>query len=149
MFMGNKYFTVDQINELKINPYVKNVSEKAITYTEELKEIFLTMYNQGKSPSDILRELNFDIVVLGKERIKNLTKRIKTQALRSEGFNDTRKGNSGRPITKDLSEEEIIQRQKDEIEYLKQKVEFLSDLRRLEREVIWKESKSKKKKNSK
>lgn len=147
--MGNKYFTEEQVEQLKKNPYVKKVSEKAITYTEELKEIFVIMYNQGKSPSTILRELDFDINALGRKRIDNLSHRIKKQALRTEGFKDKREDSTGRPSTRDLSDEEIIQKQKDEIQYLKQKVEFLSDLRRLEREVIWRESKSKKKKNSK
>jgi hypothetical protein len=106
------------------------------------------MYNQGMSPSAILRELQFDVSTLGESRISNLSNRIRNQAVRTEGFEDARKGNSGRPSTKDLSNEDLIQRQKDEIEYLKQKVDFLSDLRRLEREAMWKESKLRKKKNS-
>lgn len=55
----------------------------------------------------------------------------------------------GRPSTKDLTPEEIIAKQKTEIELLKAKVEFLSDLKRLEREAMWAVSKSKKKKSSK
>ena len=50
---------------------------------------------------------------------------------------------------KKLSQEELIERQKQEIELLKAKVEYLSLLRRAEREAAWKESKSKKKKSSK
>lgn len=145
--MGINYFTDEQVKQLMMNPYVKKVSKKAITYTEEFKEIFLIKYNQGMAPSAILRELQFDVRALGESRIHNISKRIRKQASRVAGFEDTRKGNSGRPATKELSNEEIIQRQKDEIEYLKQKVEFLSDLRRLEREAMWKESKSRKKKN--
>jgi len=146
--MGVNYFTEDQIKQLRMNPYVKNVSEKAITYTEEFKEVFLTMYNQGMSPSAILRELQFDVSTLGESRISNLSNRIRKQSIRAEGFEDSRKDNAGRPSNKELSTEEIIQRKNDEIEYLKQKVEFLSDLRRLEREAMWKESKLRKKKNS-
>ena len=48
-----------------------------------------------------------------------------------------------------LTPEEIIAKQKTEIELLKAKVEFLSDLKRLEREAMWAVSKSKKKKSSK
>ena len=55
----------------------------------------------------------------------------------------------GRPSTRELSQEEIIAKQKAEIELLKAKVEFLSDLKRLEREAMWKASKSKKKISSK
>lgn len=147
--MGVNYFTKEQIKQLEMNPYVKKVSNKAITYTEEFKEIFLTMYNQGMSPSAILRELHFDVIALGESRISNLSNRIRKQSLRVEGFEDSRKDNTGRPSNKEMSIEEIIKRKNDEIEYLKQKVEFLSDLRRLEREAMWKESKLRKKKNSK
>ena len=35
--MGKNYFTAEQIEKLKDNPYVKNISEKSITYTEEFR----------------------------------------------------------------------------------------------------------------
>ena len=149
--MGKKYFTQEQVEQLRQNKYVKNVSEKAITYTEEFKEVFLLEYNEGKLPSQILDEMGFDYKVLGERRVSNITQSVKKQSVRPEGFKDTRADNPnmGRPSTKDLTSEEIIAKQKAEIELLKAKVEFLSDLKRLEREVIWKASKSKKKKSSK
>jgi hypothetical protein len=147
--MGKNYFTQEQIEQLKKNKYVKQVSEKAITYTEDFKEKFLLEYNDNKLPTQILLEMGFDTKVLGRRRIDNITQRVKKQAIRDTGFKDTRADNSGRPSTKELSQEELIKRQKDQIEYLKQQVEFLSDLKRLEREAMWEASKSKKKKNSK
>lgn len=39
--MGKNYFTPEQVEQLRKNKYVKHVSEKAITYTEEFKEIFM------------------------------------------------------------------------------------------------------------
>lgn len=146
--MGKNYFTQEQIEQLKKNKYVKQVSEKAITYTEEFKEKFLSEYNDNKCPSQILLDMGFDTKVLGVSRIQNITDRVKKQAIRVTGFKDTRAVNSGRPSTKELSQEELIKRQQDQIEYLKQQVEFLSDLKRLEREAMWEASKSKKKKNS-
>ena len=147
--MGKNYFTPEQVEELRKNKYVKHVSEKAITYTEEFKEVFLLEYNSGKIPSQILTEMGFDIKVLGSSRVRKISERTKKQSLRPEGFKDTRADSSGRPRTKDLTQEELIERQKQEIEILKAKVEFLSLLRRAEREAAWKESKSKKKKSSK
>ena len=147
--MGKKYFTPEQVEELRKNKYVKHVSEKAITYTEEFKEVFMIEYNSGKLPSQILFEMGFDYKALGQLRIDGITRRIKKQSIRPEGFKDTRTTESGRPRTKDLTQEELIERQKQEIEILKAKVEFLSLLRRAEREAAWKESKSKKKKSSK
>ena len=149
--MGKNYFTQEQVEQLRQNKYVKNVSEKAITYTEEFKEVFLFEYNEGKLPSQILDEMGFDYKVLGESRVSNITQAVKKQSVRPEGFKDTRADNPnvGRPSTRDLTTEEIIAKQKAEIELLKAKVEFLSDLKRLEREAMWKSSKSKKKKSSK
>ncbi len=147
--MGKYYFTPEQVEQLRQNKYVKKVSEKSITYTEEFKEVFLLEYNTGKLPSQILIEMGFDYKVLGKSRVDNIVQSTKKQSLRPEGFKDTRIGNSGRPATRNLSQEEIIAKQKAEIELLKAKVEFLSDLKRLEREAMWEASKSKKKKSSK
>ena len=149
--MGKKYFTPEQVEQLKQNKYVKNVSEKAITYTEEFKEVFLLEYNTGKLPSQILTEMGFDCKALGRKRIKTISERVRKQSVRPERFKDTRTDNPniGRPSTKDLTAEEIIAKQKAEIELLKAKVEFLSDLKRLEREAMWAASKSKKKKSSK
>lgn len=147
--MGKNYFTPEQVEQLRNNKYVKQVSEKAITYTEEFKEIFILEYKTGKLPSQILAEMGFDSKVLGKSRIDNISKNIRKQSKRPEGFKDTRSTESGRPRERELTQEELIERQKQEIEILKAKVEYLSLLRKAEREAAWKESKSKKKKSSK
>ena len=147
--MSKNYFTPEQVEQLKKNKYVKHVSEKAITYTEEFKEVFMMEYNSGKLRSQILIEMGFDPKVLGVARIKSISDRTRKQAKRPEGFKDTRSTESGRPLERELSPEEQMERLKQENEILKAKVEFLSLLRRVEREAAWKESKSKKKKSSK
>ena len=147
--MSKNYFTPEQVEQLKKNKYVKHVSEKAITYTEEFKEVFMLKYNSGKLPSQILTEMGFDYKLLGRKRIDNIVQRTKKQSIRPEGFKDTRTTESGRPLERELSPEEEMERLKQENEILKAKVEFLSLLRRAEREAAWKESKSKKKKSSK
>ena len=147
--MGKNYFTPEQVEQLRKNKYVKHVSEKAITYTKKFKEAFMLEYKTGKSPSLILSEMGFNTRVLGKKRLDGIVATVKRQSIRPEGFKDTRTTESGRPCTRGLTQEELIERQKIEIEVLKAKVEFLSLLRRAEREAAWKESKSKKKKSSK
>lgn len=146
--MGKNYFTPEQVEELRKNKHVKHVSEKAITYTEEFKEKFILEYNSGKLPFQIITEMGFSYKVLGEKRVSNIANRLKKQSVRPEGFKDTRADSSGRPRTRDLTQEELIERQKQEIELLKAKVEYLSLLRRAEREASWK-AKSKKKKSSK
>ena len=70
--MGKNYFTPEQVDELRKNKYVKHVSEKAITYTEEFKEIFILEYRNGKLPSQILLEMGFDYKLLGERRVSNI-----------------------------------------------------------------------------
>ena len=146
--MGKNYFTPEQVEELRKNKYVKHVSEKAITYTEEFKETFMMEYNLGKLPSQILLEMGLNPKILGRKRLDGIVATIKRQSVSPTGFKDTRADSSGRQLTRELSQEELIERQKQEIELLKAKVEYLSLLRRAEREADWK-AKSKKKQSSK
>ena len=146
--MGIHYFTDEQVKQLRENSNVKRVSHKAITYTKEFKERFIEENEQGKPSIEIFKEAGFNVDVLGLSRIKSSGKRWRNQSKRLEGLKDTRKGGSGRPRTKHLTKDEIIERQKAEIEYLKQERNFLLELKRLERLAIKKE-KSSHKKNTK
>jgi hypothetical protein len=143
--MGLYYFTDDQVIELSKNPNVKHVSNKSITYQKSFKETYLEAYSQGKTSRAIFIEAGFDPEVLGNSRILSSGKLWRAQSKRLEGVKDTRKGGSGRPRTRDLTKDEIIERQKVEIEYLKQERDFLLELERLERRAIRKQQLSPKK----
>ncbi len=136
-------FTEKEIEKLRNNSNVKNVTEKAITYTKEFKEYIIREYNKGRHIREIYEEAGFDVEVLG-DRIKKSTYRWKQQSKRLEGLKDTRKGGSGRPRTRHLTKDELIQRQKAEIAYLKQERDFLLELKKLERMAIKKEKSSRK-----
>ncbi|OHE42117.1 MAG: hypothetical protein A2Y16_00300 [Tenericutes bacterium GWF2_57_13] len=133
--MSEILFKVYEIEQLKANPYVKHVSEKAITYTDAFKTRFLDEYHAGKSPSQVFRESGFDVRTLGEQRIKSASNRWREAEMRTEGTKDIRKGNTGRKPTKHLSDAELIAKMKIEIETLKQEREFLLELRKLERQV--------------
>ncbi len=47
--MSNKIFTDKEINLLSKNQYVKSVSSKGITYTDEFKHIFISENVKGKN----------------------------------------------------------------------------------------------------
>lgn len=134
--MGKNYFTNEQQNELRDNIYVKNVSEKTITYTEDFRKKFAMIYQSGVLPSVILVEMGFDPIVLGKKRQSGIVERIKNNIDRPQGFKDTREHNSGRPITRDLSDAEKMKRLEQKIEYLKQENEFLKKNIQLENQTI-------------
>jgi hypothetical protein len=142
--MGIYYFTDEQVLKLSRNPNVKKVSNKSITYQEAFKEHFIEANRNGKSTREIFIESGFEVEVLGVDRVDSCGKRWRVQSNRLEGLKDTRKGGSGRPRTKHLSQDEIIERQKAEIEYLKQERNFLLELKRLERQAIRKQKLSQK-----
>ena len=51
--MSKKLFTDKEIKILSNNPYVKSVSTKGITYTDEFKRIFISECVNGKLPRQI------------------------------------------------------------------------------------------------
>lgn len=133
--MGKHYFTKEQLKILNGNKYIEKASEKAITYTEKFKEKFFEEYSKGKLPKVILTEFGINPNILGNSRIHNLTYRIKNNHDRLDGQADTRKKNSGRPRTKDLSDEEKIERLKQKIAYLNQENEFLKKNLQLDKQA--------------
>ncbi len=142
--MSLRFFTDEQVKRLKENPNIKHVSNKGMTYTDDIKEQFITENEAGKLPREIFEEAGLDIEVIGMDRVKSSAKRWRDQSKRLEGLTDTRKAKSGRPRTKELTKDEIIERQKAEIEYLKQERAFLLELKRLERLADQKEKSSRK-----
>lgn len=130
--MSNILFDEEQQKQLRANHWVKSVTEKSISFTEEFKVYFINEYNLGKLPKQIFKDAGFDINMLGDKRIEQCTARYKRQNKRIEGFHDTRANNSGRRIGKELSideENELLKKQnaklQQELEFLK-KMEFLA-----------------------
>jgi len=118
--MSNKIFTEEEIEMLSKNKYVKNVSDKGITYTNEFKCIFITENYKGKLPRQIFEECGFDINVIGMRRVESSGKRWRESYRKNGilGLQDNRKGNSGRIKDKELSLEEKYEQLKGKIEML-------------------------------
>jgi transposase len=149
VFMGVNWFTEEQQEELRKNPYIKKVSDKSITYSTEFRELFANEYRSGKAPSQILTECGIDHRLLGPRRKDGLVAMVKKCEIRIDGFGDTRKGNSGRPVKKDLTEAERISRLEHRVKYLEQENEFLKKIEFLDNQGEWKEElKQRRKKNS-
>lgn len=103
--MSKKIFTDEEINILSQNKYIKKVSTKGITYSDEFKELFIVENQNRKLPRQIFEECGFDIDILGMTRIEPSGKRWRS-AFRRNGVSqlqDTRKFNTGRPTERDLS----------------------------------------------
>ena len=136
--MSKKIFTNEEIEILSKNKYVKRVSAKWITYTDEFKRIFISEDEKGKFPRSIFEECGFDINILGIKRIEMAAYRLRTAYNKRGilGLQDTRKENSGRPREKELSIEEKYERLKAQISLLKAENELLKKLDMLERVMM-------------
>ena len=98
--MTKNYLTPSQQKEIKKNPYVKAVSDKAITYTDEFKRLFITENEVGKLPREIFEEAGFNIDMMGMTRVNRAADRWK-RAYKKQGITgleDSRKYSSGRPL---------------------------------------------------
>ncbi len=128
--MSHKRFSSEEIELLRQNPNVKNVTEKSIQFSEQFKLQAVELYHQGLKPMDIFRDAGFDVSVLGFRRISNafwnwMVKKNRGKQVTSD--------HRGRSVEKILSAEELIAKQKLEIKLLQQENDFLRQIRRLER----------------
>jgi len=131
-------FSQKDIEKLKNNPNVKRVSELAITYTDEFKKKFIEEYLSGKLPNEIFEECGLDVDVLGRKRIQKASERWRNSYEKNGilGLTDTRKTASGRPLERELSQEEIIERQEAKIKLLEAQVNLLKKADMIERRLI-------------
>lgn len=73
--MGRGKLTKEEVEILKENPYVKDVNENRVMYTEEFKHRFINEYFNGKAPTAIFVEAGFDVRILGSKRIERASAR--------------------------------------------------------------------------
>jgi len=133
--MSKKLFTEKEIQTLSKNAYVKTVSSKGITYTDEFKELFITQNEQGMTPREIFEKCGFDEEVIGISRIRSSGKRWREAYRRNGvlGLRDTRPRNTGRGSRRELSIEEKYARLEAENNLLKAENELLKKIRFAER----------------
>jgi transposase len=133
--MSKKVLTEKEINLLSNNPYVKSVSPKGITYTDEFKHIFIAENDKGKLPRQIFEECGFEIDVIGIDRVRSSGKRWRAAYRENgvSGLRDIRAENSGRPCERELSLEEKYARLEAQHNLLKAENELLKKIRFAER----------------
>lgn len=132
--MTKKLFTEKEVQILSKNRYVKSVSQKGITYTDEFKRIFIEENEQGKPPRIIFEECGFDIDIIGLQRIVSSGNRWRTSYKQNGvfGLRDTRKENSGRKSERELTLEEKYARLEAERNLLKSENELLKKIKLME-----------------
>lgn len=136
--MSKITFTAKEINTLQKNPNVHRVSERSITYTDDFKNRFIDENLFGKLPRQIFEENGFDVDVIGMKRVEQSAHRWKKAYEKNGliGLTDSRKLGSGRPLKRELTTSEVIERQKARIELLEGQVELLKKLETTERRLL-------------
>ena len=127
--MSRKSYSPEEIALISSCPYVKSVTPKAVRYTAEFMEIFHTETLSGKCGEEVFNDYGLPIDAIGRESVLQTIRNWRFKI--SHGIELT--DQTGRPITRDLTQEETIARQQAKIEMLQQENDFLRQIRRLER----------------
>ncbi len=98
-------------------------------------QMILDEYQAGKFPCQIFEENGFDVGIIGIKRMEQSAYRWKKAYEKNGliGLTDSRKTGSGRPLKRELTLAEIMERQKARIELLEGQVELLKKLEMTER----------------
>jgi len=145
--MSNKIFTEQEIELLKQNKYVQRVGPKGITYTDELKHFAIAKSEEGLFSTEIFELAGFDLSIIGRKRAQLALDRWKRAYKKSGilGLQDARKSKSGRPLERELSLEEQLERKEARIKFLEVQLEFQKKLDMIERGVYTPKNKKKNK----
>lgn len=143
--MSKRTFSKEEIETLRKNRYVKRVSEKAITYTDEFKHQAIEQSEKGLMSTEIFDWAGFELSIIGRKRAQNSLDRWKRSYKDAGvmGLRDRRTDNSGRPLERELSLEEQLEREKAKRKFLEVQLEFLKKLDMIERGVYTPKGKKK------
>ena len=135
--MPRNYFTNEEIQELSKSKWVKKITEANVFFTNEFKNEFIHLLNQGVGPISALQTLGINYKILGQRRIDQLAFRLRKQSVRPEGFD--RKENSSKGKKRKLTFESIEAKAAYYEEYskkLEQELDFTKKVRALEEKYI-------------
>jgi len=133
-----KEYTAKEIKILKANPYTFKVTKNKLYFTTEFKETFWIGYQAGTAPRKLLKDMGYDLDMFGQKQIDSIVQRIKKQAQNGYGFtqgeNCTRRIKDKIIKTEDISNSlpEITAQIWNEVKYLRQEVEYLKKIVKVE-----------------
>ena len=127
--MSRKSYSPEEIALISSCPYVKSVTPKAVRYTAEFMEIFRSETLAGRNGFDVFRDYGLSVDAIGRESVLQTIRNWRFKVSHGVELSDQ----TGRPMTRDLTQEEIIARQQAKIEMLQQENDFLRQIRGLER----------------
>ena len=124
--MSKILFTDTQVKKLSKNKWIKNITNKEITYTDEFKyKLLKECENYKKFPQDIFKECNIDPEIVGESRIRNCAYRWRMQINSTGEISDTRTTKSGNTLKRELTDKEKLERAEAKIKLLEAENELL------------------------
>lgn len=130
--MSKRIFTTEQIKTLLKNPCIDKCTTKSITYNPDFKASAVRQHKeQYATVKEVFVRAGFDLEVIGLETPKKCLERwckiYRTKGI--ERLTQERRGSSGRPRKRKLSDADRIKRLEAENAYLKAENDFLAKLR--------------------
>ena len=130
--MAIKKFTQEEMNHLRANPYVLDVSPSIVHFSAEFKELYWKSIQAGKDPRDIVIEHGIDPNILGEYRVNGLKGMIRNEVRAGKGFRDLKTYGS---YLKDYTDPEAkVKYLVQQLAYKDQEIEFLKKIVSLGRE---------------
>ena len=124
--MTKVLFNDSQIKKLSKSKWIKKISNKAITYTDEFKiKLVKETENYKKFPREIFKECGIDPEIVGNKRIEIAAYHWRKKYNETGEIRDTKKGNSGRRLERELSNKEKLERAEAKIKLLEAENELL------------------------
>jgi len=112
-----------------------------------MKQFAIAEWEKEKNSTEIFELAGFDLSVIGRVRSNRALDRWRRAYKKSGvmGLQDTRKASSGRPLERELSLEEQLERERAKNKFLEVQLEFQKKLDMIERGVYTPKSKRKRK----
>ena len=134
--MSTRLLPREYVKELREHLYVKNATQRVVTFTPEFKQYAYDELHKGKTMREIFTEVGFGVEKLGSKRLENFQTRLEKEAEREEGFADRRSGNHRQEAQTD--ETKLLKRLKQlehQVAYLQQENDFLKKIEEAEKAV--------------
>ena len=129
--MRTQSFTDEEVKDLRENSYTAFVSKNTIRFTLEFKKLFWEKRRQGATASRIFHELGYDVDVLGRDRIKNFSKRIRREAVSAGGLHEgysTHRRSIKLPDGETMTQEELLVGMQRELLQLRQEINLMKQM---------------------
>lgn len=137
MSTNRREFTAEEQVVLEENPYTYRVFKNSVRFTVEFKEAFVSQYEAGMSPRKIVEGFGYDAELLGRRCISSLYRNFKKQQASPEGLHEgssrRRKLQPGSTDYESVSPGRAMRLMQHELLYLRQEVEFLKKIIRVDR----------------